>query len=436
MCTGHSHPHCQYRNWLLSLQHGASTTSITVNQAGLYSLTVTYPEGCTKTASQAIGIVPTPAPTCNNLVQVSLDEDCSVTVNEDMVLEGTYYCDYDVEITGLNGMPNYGNTVTAANIGQTLKVTVTHILSGNSCSGFAKIEDKLPPVMNCQSFHIACAETNFAPNYLTNVLGLPGSPLVTENCSNYSIDYYDNWEDLQCDADNISAILYRTWTATDVSGNTSSCVQAINLESARLFDVVFPSDVTLDCTTSASTSPSTTGTPSIVFDYPFGPVQYSLYPQTAQCEISTIFVDVPLPVCDGTNKIIRTWTIFDWCLPTSPYPPTSNPLYFTQVIKVVDESGPVFDCPSDLTVSTDGLQCCATFDLPDMLVTDNCSRINSALAKITTFDELGQQTGVYEIEGILFLPWQQPVDSGYISKFRIFTLFANWPAYCFLCNYR
>ncbi|HRO74258.1 MAG TPA: hypothetical protein PK611_11340, partial [Saprospiraceae bacterium] len=94
---------------------------------------------------------------CNNLVQVSMDDDCIVQITPEMVLEGegsTPPCTYQVEVLGLNGQPlpppagYQGNVwITSANIGQTLTVRVW--LGNNKCWGSIKIEDKLPPVIDC-----------------------------------------------------------------------------------------------------------------------------------------------------------------------------------------------------------------------------------------------------------------------------------------------
>ena len=117
--------------------------------------------------------------------------------------------------------------------------------------------------------------------------------------------------------------------------------------------------------------------------------------------MQTAYVDQVLPVCDGTYKILRTWTVYDWCLPTSPTPP-SNPFYYIQVIKVVDDQGPTLACPANITVSTDPFNCCATPNLPDVVVEDACSRINAAAARVVVRDpETGVLLNTYDIDGSL-----------------------------------
>jgi hypothetical protein len=366
--------------------------------------------GCIQTVSRIVQVVPTSANiSCNNLVQVSLDEDCSVEVTPDMVLEGNVACfdDYEVKITGQTGVPNFGNTLTGANIGQTLKVTVKHLISGNSCWGNIRAEDKLAPTIVCTNFNISCAETNVSPAYLSGTLGIAAAnPTATDNCSSVTRTFTDVWTDLDCPASptagNVTGRIVRTWVVTDASGNSTTCTQTISVIGARIFDVNFPADATLNCSANVNTTPAATGTPFITFNYPSGPRNYSIWPASNYCELQTTFVDQEIPVCDGTYKILRTWTAYDWCTPTSPFPPTTNPVYFVQLVKVADEAGPVFACPDALTVSTNTNNCCSVVDLPNVVITDNCSRINNITAQITGIDPFnGSVIGIFEVGGVL-----------------------------------
>ncbi|MBK8923591.1 MAG: HYR domain-containing protein [Saprospirales bacterium] len=319
---------------------------------------------------------------CNNLVQISLDEDCSVELEPDMILEG-------------GGCPN-GNLVvemkisgawvpaivTSAHINQTIQVRVRDLNSSNTCWGYIHVEDKLAPELVCTDVFLSCAITTYTPSYLSTVLDIAEAyPDVNENCGNYTTSYSDTWYDLACGAsinghNDISAYVKRVWTAVDQSGNQASCTQYIYFERRHVGDVSFPADITVSCE-NPNTSPDYTGAPYILdFD-----IEFPLYPQNTYCEMNVVYSDQILPICDGSYKILRTWTVYDWCLPTTPNPPSTNPLYYIQLIKVLDGEGPSVACPDDLTVGTNPFDCQRDLDLPDVIISDACSRIASITAQ-------------------------------------------------------
>lgn len=103
---------------------------------------------------------------CNDLVQVSLDEDCETIVTPDMLLEGNEYGCYDnytVQIIANNGVV-LGNTVSRAQIGQKLKTQVI-APNGNSCWGEILVQDKLGPKLVCEHVYATCS-TDLEPGSL------------------------------------------------------------------------------------------------------------------------------------------------------------------------------------------------------------------------------------------------------------------------------
>ncbi|MEZ4966720.1 MAG: hypothetical protein R2791_15865 [Saprospiraceae bacterium] len=369
--------------------------------AGFVTLTLTSadPAGpCNSVSDNALLTFKGPETlVCNDNVQVSLDQTGLALINPDMVLEGTYDDDFFTVSIYQNNV-NIGNTVDCSQVGKTLQVRITDICTGVYCWGTIKIEDKLAPALTCSDVNLVCAITDYSPTYLQNTLGLLNAyPTVDENCDQYTLSHVDDWYDLTCD-DNYSAYIRRVWTATDASGNKGTCTQFINFERKHVSDVVFPQDVTISCTGNVNTAPSATGAPYILA---FGQ-QWSVYPVGGFCELQSAYTDQLLPVCDGTYKILRTWTVYDWCLPTNPTPPGANPAYFIQVIKVIDDQGPAIACPANVTVSTDPFGCCATTDLADVIVEDACSRVNSATARVVVRDQYTNEVvATYDLPGSL-----------------------------------
>ena len=357
------------------------------NYVGNITLTLTTnaPSPCAAATDQLVITYGQPdAMFCNDLVLVSMDDDCSVTVTPDMALEGDVLDSlYSVNIYTLQGV-NIGNTITSQYVGIPLKIKVTDNCSGNFCITDVKVEDVLPPVfINCESFTVPCVVNEYSPQYLYNTLGIQAAyPQVTDNCSAYTLTKVDTWVDVLCGGifhgkNNLSGYVRREWTATDASKNKSTCTQYIYFERVSIYDLALPTDATVSCDVIA-TDPMATGAPTYTgFDQiPFPIVGSSMF-----CEISATYTDQILPLCGGTYSIVRTWTIFNLCAPSSPTPP-QNPLTHIQLINVIDQQGPAIACPGNLTVSTDPLDCCATVDLPDVIVQDACSKVQDMTAFI------------------------------------------------------
>ncbi|MCA0238368.1 MAG: immune inhibitor A, partial [Bacteroidetes bacterium] len=110
--------------------------------------------GCVQSVSQTVQVISTPTNmVCNDNVHITLDESCSLELNADQILEGTYGCydDYTVEVDRtlpLGNGPWQPGILGPSDVHHTYAVKVTHI-SGNSCWGTILVEDKLPPVLQC-----------------------------------------------------------------------------------------------------------------------------------------------------------------------------------------------------------------------------------------------------------------------------------------------
>jgi subtilisin-like proprotein convertase family protein len=115
---------------------------------------------------------------CNQLANISLDEDCRAVITPGMILVGgPYAClnRYVVTVMNENGTVIPAATVTRTHIDRTLQVKVTDPTTGNTCWGYIRVEDKMPPVLTCTDLTIDCndpvaplgsynsAQTNFIP---------------------------------------------------------------------------------------------------------------------------------------------------------------------------------------------------------------------------------------------------------------------------------
>ncbi len=166
---------------------------------------------------------PTPTTTlaCNDNIQVSVDDNCEAFIETDMILEGgPYGCynDYIVSVQGY-GSGFGGVFVNSDAVGQTLSVTVTDPETGNTCFGTISVEDKLPPIITCPPTE------NFTACDMTHPNGT-GYATAVDNCTNSPLITYSD-EDVTDICPGIGSGIYRTWTATDESGNYAQCVQEI-----------------------------------------------------------------------------------------------------------------------------------------------------------------------------------------------------------------
>jgi len=263
---------------------------------------------------------------CNSGVNVSLpgpDQGCAVTLTTDMLLEDPGSCPngvFAITVMNLQGQPiPTGNTIGAEYIGQTLMYSVLDTNSGNSCWGTMDVEDKLAPsISDCGPISISCV-MNTDP---TTEGGDAPAPTI-EDCSdgNMSISWFDDFQDIACDDPNmpgISGIITRTWIAADAQGNQSTCEQIITVMRASLDDYA-PScapNVTVSCTGSGTgnTTPADTGYPTINVDG----TEINLVPGSeGVCEMATSFSDETFDLCGGGYKILRTWTVYDFCSATA-----------------------------------------------------------------------------------------------------------------------
>lgn len=366
----------------------------------LLTLTSADPAGpCNPVSDQVIlSFQPSVGLVCNDNVQIALGETGMEEVTPDAVLEATYpNGKYKVEVF-VNGI-FVGNKVNCSHIGKNVVVKVTDECSGVFCMTTITVVDNLKPKLTCTDIVLNCAITDFSPNYLLNVLGIPHAyPIVQENCAQFTLTRSDTWHDLTC-ADQYIGYARRVWTATDAYGNKGTCVQFIYFDQKEITDLTLPGDVTLECNSGpVNTAPQFTGVPYLT---EFG-INFPIWPDAGFCKLSATYTDNKLPSCDGSYDIIRTWVLYDGCKPTTPTPPTTNPKYHVQLIRVTDKTGPVLDCPADMTVSTDALACCATVDLPDMFIFDACSKIRNAVARVEVRHPItGDVLATYDVPGTL-----------------------------------
>ncbi len=187
-------------------------------------------------------------------------------------------------------------------------------------------------------------------------------PVTAYDCSDFEFNLLsETIVETNCAEPWIGSEIRRVWRATDASGNISTCMQTVKLRTPTFDDIVIPADLSLPC--GSSTDIEDTGVPT--FDCFDLNDDYN-----GLCDISYTYTDTEIPTCGEGKKLIREWTLVNWC--------SSSTQEFSQVIKVEDKEGPVISA-EDITTSAATYSCDADIQF-SALVEDNCSGVSQITA--------------------------------------------------------
>ncbi len=240
------------------------------------------------------------------------------------------------------------------------------------CVQVITVEDTTPPTIICPAnTTIECDEDTDPTN--------TGTAVAVDDCAAAAeivITFVDASTQETTGCGQYQYQITRTWTATDPCGNTTNCVQVIEVEDTTAPEIVCPADVTLACTD--STDPGDTGTAT-------GSDNCS-----AVAEVVITSSDITTQGTEGcakfTYNILRTWLATDAC---------GNTTTCVQSIDVADTEPPVVTCPPSQT-----LTCFETLPAPAMnaadfialggTISDNCT---SLLSDFTVFTQNSDNGG-------------------------------------------
>lgn len=335
---------------------------------------VTDQSGNTSTCSFTVTVRHYQTPlSCESLVQIPLNQNCTAQVSADEILDQPYGCPsvYTVQV---DKTPPYGNGPwTPANLGQgdigkTYAVRVNDPTSGNSCFGSIEVLDTLPPVLTCTDFTIPCVVLNTIPAFLKDSLGIAAAiPPAPDGCGGQvTLNYVDTYLAEDCTS-GYTETIKRRWIAKDERNNVTNCVQNIHLAEIQPADIQLPPDVSLDCK-NPDLSLDNTGLPFIMFNG---------RKFTDLCSVDVSFDDSIAQVCPGSKQFYRTWSFVHLCDDS-----TTNKL---QIINILDSKGPVVACDTGLVVFVDGANCTGEVTLPPVAFSDDCSPV-TYIAALWTAD--------------------------------------------------
>ena len=238
--------------------------------------------------------------------------DLDGTCNNNPAAEGTFQpLDALSVFNGQTAAGDWTISVTDLATGDSGDVDVTINLSANS-----EIPFPVPATATV---------TPTADPFTFNVAGF-------DPCGNTVLTYSDVESGELCSGD---AQIERTWTATDESGNTTSCTEIISIVPTTLADVAasLPTDITVNYDANCNLN-----IPALLSD--------------VGCENIGIGLDgepTIIDICEGSYKMLRKYVLVDWC--------TNETLEHLQIVKILDTEGPSLTCPADLTISTNSSNC-------------------------------------------------------------------------------
>lgn len=180
---------------------------------------------------------------CLSNLNLILDENCSGTIDAQLVLVGAGHCFdfYTIELRDWitnqiidRDKNKTGSQIGIQDIGRTIKFIVTDPATGGHCDGTLIARDNTPPGLNCP------ADLTIRCNENSQPLGT-GIAGWKENCGNIQLSFNDFTLFGGCDK-GYEKIIRRTWTAMDNYNNRSTCLQLIQVNNSILTDLVFPPD--------------------------------------------------------------------------------------------------------------------------------------------------------------------------------------------------
>lgn len=341
---------------------------------------------------------------CNTSIDVTLDQNGSVTVTPAMLLTDAATCAGTQTVTIMltpNGNPIPGSPV--LNCSYAGKTVYGKVSNGtNSCWTTILVEDKIKPVITCPAapMTMTCVELdNFVPAVSDNCgipkLNLVGNDIITNNSCNAGL------------APNVLKRITRTYQAEDASGNLSlPCTFTIDvtviptLDATTItfplnYDVAAGNNDALVCDGSWAKIDNTkipspvdkdglpgTGAPKI------GTVELYQNPEL-YCGLNVTLSDAPAIKINCVTKIIRTWQVIEWSCLNRP------PLVRVQMLEIVDNVGPAISGLTNLSGTTGNHACTSNVTFPAAIVSDNCSEITSITVDITIYPNGGVAPGVF-----------------------------------------
>ena len=364
---------------------------------------------------------------CNDEINLSLDgEFCMASIGADDIIEN-YHDDcggatlfplggyYQVEITDTNGNvltdldPSTPNTIEIdlTTVNTTLTASVSEVIFKNSCWGLINVEDKLIPDLVCTDATVTCAD-DIVPGASGIDFPVDNSVMITHSgiLGTYILDGFDpcgpatlTYSDITS-GDQCGSTVIRTWVVVDGSGNSDTCTSTITIVPVTISDVNFPINTEIDCAYNENDvyqNTDLTNTHTFTTDANLVGKLVTGEPDAIDgCgNIQISSNDLIVDICEGSYQVLRTWTAIDWCA-AAP----NNQATTTQIIKVLDTTGPSIAPIANINLSTSSNACEGTAILPIPSVTDDCSGNDITFEYTSTSGSISYNNGLWSISDL------------------------------------
>ncbi|MDT0554382.1 HYR domain-containing protein [Patiriisocius hiemis] len=280
-----------------------------------------------------------PTPVCKDIT-VQLDSTGQIAITAEAINDGSYD-NCAVDSTSID-IQNF----TCSNLGENTVTLTVNDVNGNSatCTAIVTVEDSIAPQIICPAdVTVECDEDN-SPI-------ATGVATTTDNCSATV-----SFNDVVVPGIGSNETILRTWTATDIGGNQTSCVQTI-----EVVDTTPPVSICQDITVQLDENGNASIIPENIDNESFdncGDITFNISQNNFNCD------DI------GTNIVTLTTT-----------DENGNTSTCLATVTIIDSTPPVIICPADLTIECDDDPSPANTGMAT--ATDNCDT-----APVITFTDV------------------------------------------------
>ena len=299
---------------------------------------------------------------CNDQLNISLNEECAIEINSDVLLANTGLCFLNFIVRAEDEQGNViaeDHSISLTNPG-TYTVTVSDPRSSLACTSIVVVEDKHIFDVVCEPDTIAC-QFGIDPMMGEDFVAFPfvGVPSSFEPIGNNTFNIVNDDdcgiklgsfqdENVETCFEDFQEIIDRRWLFSDLAGNQDTCTQRIFVLRTRLDSIDEFEDFEADCFSdftlfddNGNPAPAEVGVPTI------GGGEFD----AEVCGIiRRTYSDNVFELCGRSRKIIREWLIIDWC--------SDDLLTLNQTIIIEDGRPPVLLEPlEDITLNTHPFLC-------------------------------------------------------------------------------